>query len=99
MPYTSRSVIRLKLFVILAAVGIAVLGFVGLVPEFSYSDASASGPTPSHTNAPGEANCTECHSSFPVNSGTGSVTFTGLPSSYAPVQQIQLTVRTAQSDA
>lgn len=61
--------------------------------------ASASGPSPSHTGAPGEANCTACHTEFPVNSGTGSVTITGVPAIYKPNQQYQITVRTSQVGA
>ena len=38
--------------------------------KLSKVSASASGPTPSHTNAPGETNCTACHSDFQVNSGS-----------------------------
>ncbi len=60
--------------------------------------ASALGPSPSHTNAPDEDNCTECHVDFPVNSGTGSVRITGLPLSYLPGQQVPITVTTSQED-
>ena len=62
------------------------------------TNASASGPSPSFTNAPGENNCTACHVDFPVNSGSGSVTIAGVPSSYFPGQQIPITVTTAQED-
>lgn len=54
--------------------------------------ASASGPSASHTDAPGENNCTACHTSFGVNSGTGSLTISGLPPNYLPGQQIPVTV-------
>src|SRR4051812_40134543 len=38
-------------------------------------------------------NCTTgCHNSFPVNSGTGSVTITGLPGSWTPSQTYPLTI-------
>ena len=51
---------------------------------------------PSHTGAPGEANCTACHTSFPVNSGTGGVTITGLPANYRPGQVVPITVTVSQ---
>jgi hypothetical protein len=88
-----------KLF---AIVVLSFVAIVGLTKAPIYGDkvaASASGPTPSHTNAPGEANCTQCHSDFPVNSGTGNVTVTGLPANYLPNQPITLTVRVNQADA
>mgnify|MGYP000905525463 FL=1 len=64
----------------------------------NYVQASAQGPTPGHTNAPGETNCTACHTEFPVNSGTGSVTITGIPKNYRPGQQIPVTVTVSQND-
>src|SRR5262245_57986052 len=61
--------------------------------------ASASGPSPSHTNAPLEDNCTACHTSFPVNSGDGSVQISGVPANYFSGQVIPVTVTTAQDSA
>jgi hypothetical protein len=61
--------------------------------------ASAFGPSPSYTDAPGENNCTACHTSFPVNSGKGSIAISGLPHDYQPGQQVQVTVTTSQNDA
>jgi hypothetical protein len=98
MKIVSRKMFFTKLSVIFA-----LLAFVFGVYMFSNGidrvSASASGPTPSHTGALGEANCTACHSDFPVNSGTGSVTITGVPANYIPNQQYQITVRTAQVGA
>ena len=54
--------------------------------------ASASGPSPSFTGAPNESNCTACHSTFAVNSGTGNVVISGFPKNYLPGQEIPLTV-------
>ena len=54
--------------------------------------ASAVGPSPSHTNAPGEANCTACHSDFVLNIGSGNLGVTGLPANYLPNQQIPITL-------
>jgi hypothetical protein len=61
--------------------------------------ASASGPSPSHTNAPNESNCTACHTSFALNSGSGSVSIAGMPLNYLPNQTIPITVTTSQADA
>jgi hypothetical protein len=54
--------------------------------------AFVSGPPASHTDAPGEGNCTECHTTYPLNSGNGNVTITGLPDAYTPNQQLAVTV-------
>lgn len=60
--------------------------------------AYSSGPPASHTGAPGESNCTACHSSSPVNYGFGSVSLGGLPGHYTPGQVINLTVKTHHPD-
>jgi len=52
----------------------------------------ASGPPPGATGAPNEANCTVCHSSFALNSSSGSIAITGLPTTYNANQQIAVTV-------
>jgi hypothetical protein len=55
--------------------------------------ASSTGPDPGVNGVFGAAiNCTMCHDSFPLNSGTGSVTITGLPGSWVPGQTYSLTV-------
>jgi hypothetical protein len=75
----------------LAIVSLAILLFgVSLISR--KAGASAFGPTPSNTNAPGEGNCTACHDSYAVNSGIGNVTITGLPKTYLPNQVVPLTV-------
>ncbi len=95
----NRTLVKIKLTVITAAVFIAVFGFYGFSTNFQKVSASASGPTASHTNAPGEANCTACHGSFPVNSGTGNMMISGLPANYKPNQQIPVTVTLNQTEA
>src|SRR5262245_53529806 len=40
-------------------------------------------------------NCTLCHSSFPANSGTGSITVSGLPDQWTPGQAYPITVTVA----
>jgi hypothetical protein len=77
---------------------IAVVGFSGYLDTSAKVAASASGPSPSHTNAPNEDNCTACHVDFPVNSGGGEFKVAGLPNNYLPNQQIPMTV-TLNDDA
>jgi len=60
--------------------------------------AFSSGPPAAHTNAPGEVTCTSCHSSFPLNSGKGSVTINGLPIAYTANQEVMVSVTTNQPD-
>ncbi|HUR99827.1 MAG TPA: choice-of-anchor V domain-containing protein [Pyrinomonadaceae bacterium] len=88
-----------KLSAIFAVSLVAVFGLTNASSDNLKVAASAGGPSPSHTNAPGEANCTACHSDFPVNSGTGNVTISGIPANYRPNQAIPVTVRTNQADA
>lgn len=87
----------LKLGVILAAG--ALVAAIALVGGRDVVRASAFGPSPSFTDAPGESNCTACHGDFPVNSGGGSVAITGVPHDYRPGQQVQLTVTTNHTAA
>ena len=88
---------RIKLLVIFGVILGGIASFVCLPRYLARIDASAFGPAPSHTGAPGESNCTECHNSFPVNSGGGSVYVSGLPERYTPNQQITFTVTTRQA--
>ena len=90
---------RLKFAAVAAAILIAAFGFINSKLTGSKTNASASGPSPSHTGAPGESNCTECHSTFQVNSGSGNIQISGLPKNYLPGQQIPVTVTVNQSDA
>ena len=98
MKIVSRKIFFTKLGIIFALLAI-VFGFQLFSNRIEKVSASAVGPSPSHTGATGEANCTACHGDFPVNSGTGSVTITGVPAKYTPNQQYQLTVRVAQVGA
>jgi hypothetical protein len=97
MPSLSRRNLWIKSAIILVAMLVAIIGYTGLLPSVNRVEASASGPSAGHTGAPGENNCTECHTSFPVNSGPGNIAITGLPARYAPGQHIQLTVTVTQS--
>jgi hypothetical protein len=99
MPAVSRKIRLIKLTVISVAVFFTLFLFQKFFYKYDKARASSAGPTPSHTNAPGEGNCTACHGDFPLNSGTGSVSISALPASYTPNQQISITVTTSQSDA
>jgi mono/diheme cytochrome c family protein len=89
----------LKLAALTVAVGLSYFLFAddGLTGTPAY--ASAHGPTPGHTRAPGESSCIACHGGGKENGGSGSVTITGLPANYLPGQEIPLTVTVSQSDA
>src|SRR5262245_7188327 len=66
--------------------------------------AFSAGPPIARTGAPAmgafsaEVTCQGCHSSFPVNSGPGILTITGLPTAYALNQEVTLTVTLNQAD-
>jgi FG-GAP-like repeat len=99
MPHIKRKIVVLKLAVIAVVLSLAAFGYFRALPNFGKTYASASGPSPSHTNAPGEDNCTACHGDFPVNSGSGSVSIAGIPANYLPNQQFSISVTTSQADA
>jgi hypothetical protein len=99
MKSASGKLVFIKLTVIAAAVILAIFGFNSYSAKYEKVSASATGPSTSHTNAPGEANCTECHSDFSLNSGTGGITISGVPAFYVPNQSFNITVTTSQSDA
>jgi hypothetical protein len=89
----------------LSKIKIVVIGLAFLFFGFSLfsttlpkTKAASEGPTPSHTNAPGEDNCTSCHSTFPVNSGLGSLSITGLPINYRVGQSYPLSIMLADTN-
>ena len=88
-----------KFFVIVVVALIAIFGLSKTSQDDLKVSASAAGPSPSHTNAAGEANCTACHADFAVNSGTGNVSITGVPTNYLPNQSHAITVTMSQADA
>ena len=95
--YTNRStLIKVSLIAIVSLIGLFGFSHVGY--DITKVSASASGPTPGNTNAPSEANCTACHTSFPLNTGTGSVALTGIPATWSPGQQFTITITTSQED-
>lgn len=79
------------------ALKLGVIGVVAvLLLVFTLSEKRAqayvSGPPASHTGAPGEGTCLECHASFALNNGNGGVAITGVQDTYAPNQEVTLTV-------
>ncbi|HQU85547.1 MAG TPA: FG-GAP-like repeat-containing protein [Pyrinomonadaceae bacterium] len=99
MKSFKRKVFFVKMSVIFAVLAIAAFGFIRYSDDFQKVSASAQGPSPSFTNAPGEANCTACHTSFPVNSGTGNVLIAGVPANYLPNKQVPITITVNQESA
>jgi hypothetical protein len=98
MPAISRQSKYIKLTIIFVAAA-AVFGFAEYSARYEQIKASSSGPSPSFTSAPGETNCTACHSDFPVNTGAGNVTIAGVPTNYQPNQTIPMSVTVSQADA
>src|SRR2546423_10162293 len=83
---------REKMLLKPALAGVAVPLFLLQALSGRSVRAFVSGPPASHTDAPGEGNCTECHTTFALNSGNGNVTITGLPDVYTPNLEVVVTV-------
>jgi hypothetical protein len=98
MKSASRRLARIKALIIIALVS-AFVAFYNFPAKYEKVSAASAGPSASRTNAPGENNCTACHSDFPLNSGTGNISISGVPANYLPNQPISITVRTSQEDA
>jgi hypothetical protein len=79
--YHQRGVFWFFLFGIFLIVGVSMA-------ETMFSG----GPLDGMTGAPGEGLCTDCHSSFPVNSGDGSLQIIGLPDTMVVGQSYTITV-------
>ena len=79
------------------AMRLLALGALMLVACTAF--AFSSNPPNGRTGAPGESTCIACHNSFPLNSGSGEITMTGLPESYSAGQDYDLTVTLADPDA
>ena len=96
----STKVIKLAL----VAISVAVVFLLSMTQ--SRTHANSSGPSASRTGAPtlggfgAELNCTSsgCHSTYALNSGTGTFTITGLTPYYLPDQEITVTVTMNQSN-
>jgi len=72
----------------------AVLVCAALILSLSagLAQAYSSAPPNARTNAPGEGNCTGCHSSFPLNSGSGSLSVSGISGAYEAGQTYELAI-------
>jgi len=75
---------RLSIVVLVFSITLKVLGYSGGPPD-GYA-----------ANPPVFRNCSSCHSTYPVNSGDGSLTLTGLPANgFVPGQNYVLTLTLA----
>jgi hypothetical protein len=71
---------------------------VGLLLLPGYVHGYSSGPLDHYCGDPPDFdNCTQCHASFPVNSGPGSIHLNGLPSAYQPGTTYTITVSDSQA--
>lgn len=71
----------------------SALGWLALDPPAPRSaSANSTLPPLARTNAPGEGNCTQCHSGNLINTAGGSVTILDVPASYVPGQTYALSV-------
>jgi len=78
---------------LLALPALSLVLTAGQVAAFS------SGPPDGHAgDPPGFANCTVCHTSFPVNSGDGELTLSGVPADYSPGVDYTLTIDLVDPD-
>ena len=83
---------RSKLFITL---GIVMAIGLGATSALAYS----SSPPNGRTNAPGEGNCTACHASFPLNSGSGMLSVSGIDGNYVAGQSYDLVIELQDPDA
>ncbi|MEP6924842.1 MAG: FG-GAP-like repeat-containing protein [Pyrinomonadaceae bacterium] len=90
---------KIKLTVIALSVVIGLTGYYTSSSDTFRATANVSGPPSSHTGAPGETSCIECHTSFSLNSGGGAVFVSGLPANYTPGASYPVTVTVNQQNA
>lgn len=84
----------------------ALFGFAAILYCFDGQPAAAfsGGPPASRTLAPAlgtfpvETACNACHQTFPLNSGPGVLSISGLPATYMPGQEITVTITLTQAD-
>lgn len=88
----------------LSTIGLFSLCAVAYCFTGSPAGAFSAGPPVGRTGAPAlgsfqaELTCAGCHSSFSLNSGPGSLTITGLPATYAPNQEVTVSITLSQAD-
>lgn len=73
------------------------LGLLASVPLGA--QASSFGPIDGVTGAPGEGTCVMCHTTYPLNSGAGSLAITGIGATYTPGTAYPVEVTLADPDA
>ncbi|PID81985.1 hypothetical protein CSB20_00185 [bacterium DOLZORAL124_64_63] len=86
MPTRSKTFITLGILLVVGLHGLSALAFTAA-------------PPPACTNAPGENNCTACHASFPLNSGSGTLGVAGIDGSYLPGESYDLVIELQDPDA
>lgn len=94
MPSTFRFCRCLKPSLVIIAVAFAIYAF-----PTTKTDARSTGPDAGYTNAPGESNCTGCHTDFALNTGGGSISIFGVPRNYVPNQTVTIRVKVTHSGA
>jgi glucose/arabinose dehydrogenase len=94
---------RNKLLPTLLLIKLTIISITILIAVYSFSNrrvhAFASGPPAGYTDAPGEANCTACHTTYDLNTGPGSLRIEGLPETYSTNQEIPITIKMEQLDS
>lgn len=92
-----------KAIIKLALTGSFVLAALFLSLGNCVVNANVTGPPSSRTGAPAlgviaaEPTCTACHTPYPLNSGPGMLTLSGLPPVYTPGEEYAVTVSISQS--
>jgi len=86
---------RLKFAIVTLFILVAICGW-----QDRRVRANQAGPATQLTGAPGEFDCSSsgCHTGGGVNSSNGTLAITGLPASYRPSQEINLTVTLSQAN-
>jgi FG-GAP-like repeat/Reeler domain len=85
---------KIKIASILLFAGVSILGFTLSNNFVTTTKATISGPPAARTGAPGESNCTACHT-LVANTGTFTIT---PPANYTPGQTYQIVVRHTTAD-
>ena len=79
--------------------GTTGLALLLLLLSASLALAWSSGPPDGRTGAPGEGNCTACHTTFPLDSGSGSFDIATGSSNYNPDEVYTVVVELSDPDA
>jgi len=75
--------------------GSAPLALLLMLFAVNFAMAFSSGPPDGRTGAPGEGNCTGCHTSFELDSGDGSFSLTTGQTNYTPDEDYTLVIELA----